>query len=125
MDVAIFIAIKSLSSFAVTSIAIKKNDTAFERNRWFCPPSVIHSIYFKGKEKLCHNILMNVDDVNVPWTVSMFPSIAYKNQLKIVAKLNNQLRLHFESVRQKSDSNAHLVHFQRLDPTRIKRDLWK
>ena len=89
-----------------------------EKLCWFCPPSVIHSIYFEEKEKLCHNILVNGDDVNVPWTVSMFPSIACKNQLKIIANRNNQPRLHFETVRQRKKAIVTLIWRTFSDATR-------
>lgn len=95
-----FIGIKSLSSFyTLTSIAIKIQLS----NIFLVLQSSVSSSYglfyfffiFISSKKLCHNILVNVLDVNEPWTVSMFPSIAVK-PVKISVNLNNQPRLFFD-----------------------------
>lgn len=75
-----FIGIKSLSSFyTLTSVAIKiQLSNIIFGSSIFSLVLLRIFLLFISRKKLCHNILVNVFDVNVPWTVSMFPSIAVK-----------------------------------------------
>lgn len=76
------IGIKSLPLFyTLTSIAIK---IQLSKHSGFFPSSIF--IHFK--EKLCHNILVNILNVNVSWIVSMIPSIEFV-LVNILAIANN------------------------------------